>query len=507
MKRPVGRLLSIIAVSLLTATSAVPAQRIHTVVHGQTLGAIARRYGITVEELREANQLPSGIRLKIGQRLLVPSPGEVARAKRSGAKSTIANATPNAETEPAVDPAENPAGSPADPDVAAPDKPEVQQLQATDSPKSTATTPADAASGSREEAPPETPAADDVPAAPSKQTPADAVRRSTRTEHATTAAESPLGTHRKARPGEHRTHTVAEGHTLGKIAKRYHIKVESLCGANGIRRNERLKMGQELVIPNGDDDPIIEEGPPPSLDERSDSESSDRSPNALKELNVPGAGPVYYYEPTGTGRMSMRPIVVYLHGRGGDAQADCRRWSKVARRFGWLLCPSGPTPHNAGRTWNNNWVSGQHAVMGAVQALRNQYGRRVQLYGNTLVGFSEGAYVAMNVGVRQPRTFNRWLILGADVSYWGGSGLEALKDAKSKVRRVVLITGGMDMVVDDTRTVAGWLDKEGVPLRIQTPGKLAHEVALDRMSGMYESALRWLDRGMENPSSAQARRR
>jgi predicted esterase len=145
--------------------------------------------------------------------------------------------------------------------------------------------------------------------------------------------------------------------------------------------------------------------------------------------------------------------------------------------------------------------------MGSIQALRNLYGRRVQLYGNTLVGFSEGAYVAMNVGVRQPRTFNRWLILGADVSYWGGAGIEALKDAKSKVRRVVLITGGMDMVVDDTRTVAGWLDKEGVPLRIQTPGTLAHEVALERMPGMYESALRWLDRGAESPTSGQARQR
>jgi LysM repeat protein/predicted esterase len=489
--RLVGRLLSIFALVLSTAAPAIPAQRIHTVVNGQTLGAIAHRYGISVEELREANRIPSGVRLKIGQRLLVPSPGEMARSKRSSAKTAAGDASASAAdaTPSGAEPTEAPAAEMAAPAEVATGKPE---SPATSSP-----------SGSTEPEPPSA-SPPEAPAAPPGQAPS--TRRSVVATERVQSGETPSTSSHKPKSIERRSHVVSDGQTLGKIAKRYHIKIESLCGANAIRRNESLKLGQEIIIPNGDEDPIIEEGPPPGSDGRDVTERRpERDSNAMKELSVPGSGPVYYYEPTGTGRMSMRPIVVYLHGRGGDAQADCRRWSKVARRFGWLLCPSGPTPHNSGRTWNNNWVAGQHAVMGSVQALRNLYGRRVQLFGNTLVGFSEGAYVAMNVGVRQPRTFNRWLILGADVSYWGGSGLEALKDAKSKVRRVVLITGGMDMVVDDTRTVAGWLDKEGVPLRIQTPGTLAHEVAIERMPSMYESALRWLDRGVEHPSSAQAR--
>lgn len=490
--RHVGRLLSVCCLVLSTAATSIPAQRIHTVVDGQTLGAIARRYGITVEELREANQLPGGSRLKIGQRLLVPSPGEVARSKRgsSSAKGGASDAE-RSVTEPASS-------------ANAPERAVEEEVESTNAePPASAPAPDAPTEPAQDGATPP-----DAPAAPPPVNPGTSDSNHegnraapTKTERAERSRETPQSSTRKPKASERRTHTVADGQTLGKIAKRYRIKIESLCGANGIRRNEKLKLGQELVIPNGDEDPIIELGPPPSDDDDSPSRRNNSNPNSMKELDVPGAGPVYYYEPTGAGRMSMRPIVVYLHGRGGDAQADCRRWSRVARRFGWLLCPSGPTPHNAGRSWNNNWVSGQHAVMGSIQALRNLYGRRVQLYGNTLVGFSEGAYVAMNVGVRQPRTFNRWLILGADVSYWGGSGLEALKDAKSKVRRVVLITGGMDMVVDDTRTVAGWLEKQGVPLRIQTPGALAHEVALERMPGMYESALRWLDRGVESSSS------
>jgi predicted esterase len=141
--------------------------------------------------------------------------------------------------------------------------------------------------------------------------------------------------------------------------------------------------------------------------------------------------------------------------------------------------------------------------MGAIHALRDRFGRRIQLFGNTLIGFSEGAFVAMNVGVREPKTFNRWLILGADTSYWGGSGLEALQDARNRVRRVVLITGGRDQVVDDTRKVAEWLSRARVPIKIQTPEDLAHEVALDRMPGLYENALRWLDRGGQPRAAAQ----
>jgi LysM repeat protein/predicted esterase len=462
---------------LSTAVTASSAQRIHTVASGQTLGGIAKRYGISVSELREANQLPRGTVLKLGQRLLVPSPGEVERLKHLQSKTTSPthedtsnSAETNAES---TDSGTPQVPAPSNEEVTP--KPDVHAEAA----PIEATNPTDA-----EPAPQDTPA-------PKTQTPSE------KPTVVPSAVTSSAKKKRAALVGnvERQSHTVASGHTLGKIAKRYRIKIESLCGANGLDRHANLKIGQKLVIPNGDDDPIVTLGPDPSdvRDRDEKNPSSTHDSNGIQELSVPGAGPVYYYEPTGAGRQSMRPIVVYLHGRGGDAEADCRRWSRIARRFGWLLCPSGPMPHNSGRSWNNNWVSGQNAVMGAVQALRNLYGRRVQLYGNTLIGFSEGAYVAMNVGVRQPRTFNRWLILGADVSYWGGAGLEALKDAKSKVRRVVLITGGRDQVVDDTRTVAGWLEDRGVPIRIQTPGDLAHEVAIDRMPEMYVSALNWLD--------------
>jgi len=56
-----------------------------------------------------------------------------------------------------------------------------------------------------------------------------------------------------ASQGANRTHVVANGQRLGSIAKRYNVSIEALCFANDIRRNDPIKPGQKLVIPNRDD--------------------------------------------------------------------------------------------------------------------------------------------------------------------------------------------------------------------------------------------------------------
>ena len=50
-----------------------------------------------------------------------------------------------------------------------------------------------------------------------------------------------------------RYHTVASGQRLGSIAKRYGVTIEAMCTANGIERNQRLKVGEKLLVPGKDD--------------------------------------------------------------------------------------------------------------------------------------------------------------------------------------------------------------------------------------------------------------
>jgi predicted esterase len=295
-------------------------------------------------------------------------------------------------------------------------------------------------------------------------------------------------------------HTVADGHSLGRIAKRYGVSIAAICTANGISRRDKIKPGQRLVIPDPSDRDgthAAEQYNETREPEKARIKGSSDSDGVL-EL---GSQRAYYYAPTGPGRLSMKPVVVYLHGRGGNPERDCQRWARLARRVGWVLCPSGPAAHNGGRAWNNNWVNAHRVTMAAIQGLRERFGRRVQLYGNTLIGFSEGAYAAMNVGVREPRTFNRWLILAASSTYWGGPGLNALETARERVRRVYLITGEHDEVVEGTRDVEAWLKRAKVTTKVSTPDDMGHELLLEKKPFLYEQALRWLNQGEAKASS------
>lgn len=53
--------------------------------------------------------------------------------------------------------------------------------------------------------------------------------------------------------GSPRYHTVASGQRLGSIAKRYGVGIDAMCTANGIERNQRLKVGEKLLVPSKND--------------------------------------------------------------------------------------------------------------------------------------------------------------------------------------------------------------------------------------------------------------
>jgi hypothetical protein len=77
----------------------------------------------------------------------------------------------------------------------------------------------------------------------------------------------------------------------------------------------------------------------------------------------------------------------------------------------------------------------------------------------------------------------------------GTKGIEALRKNRKTIRRVYLITGERDGVVNRTRVVKKWLQRSRIATRISTPETLAHEVALKRKAGLYRMALVWLNRG------------
>jgi predicted esterase len=211
-----------------------------------------------------------------------------------------------------------------------------------------------------------------------------------------------------------------------------------------------------------------------------------------QRLQVPGFPDAFFFRPHGHG---MKPVITYLHGRGGNPAEDCRKWARVASQFGWVLCPEGPDDRGGGaRSWSNNPAVGKEIIDASLAALRAKYHRRVQLRGNILVGFSEGAFIAMQVGLRDPKTWNRWLILAANDQYWWGDAPQVLHDARKKIRRVYLLTGENDEVAQNTERVGDMVKAENIPVKVKIEAGMGHEVPGDRMITNYRRPLLWLAR-------------
>ncbi len=73
----------------------------HTVRKGETLSAIARRYGLKTAKLQSWNRLPNPDKLRIGQRLLIPGASVAPRTTKSPKSEKSASATTSASAKPA----------------------------------------------------------------------------------------------------------------------------------------------------------------------------------------------------------------------------------------------------------------------------------------------------------------------------------------------------------------------------------------------------------------------
>jgi predicted esterase len=205
---------------------------------------------------------------------------------------------------------------------------------------------------------------------------------------------------------------------------------------------------------------------------------------------VSGAPDAFYYRPRGRG---MRPVLMYLHGRGGNPMDDCRKWAKVGTQFGWVVCPQGPENRGGGsRSWLNSAAEGKRIIDATLDSLRVKYKHRVPRRGNILLGFSEGAFIAMQVGLQDPSTWSRWLILAANDQYWWGDTPQALKDSRKKLRRVYLLTGQTDEVAENTKRVGDMIRAAHIPVRVKIAPGMGHEVPADRMVSIYRRPLLWL---------------
>jgi predicted esterase len=209
-----------------------------------------------------------------------------------------------------------------------------------------------------------------------------------------------------------------------------------------------------------------------------------------ERLDLPGGmADSFFYRPRVRG---ARPVIMFLHGRGGNPFEDCRKWAPVATQFGWLLCPQGPEDRGGGaRSWQNDVATGQRIIEASIASLKSRFKGKVRSKDSVLIGFSEGAFLAMQIGLHRPERWNRWLILAANDQYWFGDTQAILKDKHRKIRRVYLLTGEHDEVAENTKRVGATLRAAKVRVKVQIAHGLGHELPKGKMR-TFRKPLRWL---------------
>ncbi len=208
-------------------------------------------------------------------------------------------------------------------------------------------------------------------------------------------------------------------------------------------------------------------------------------------LELPGIPDAWFYRPSVGG---ARRVFVYLHSRGANPREACQRFATVVPRFGWLVCPVGPGHRGGGRyVWNNNATLARRYAVAAVDALRAKFPRRVRRNDNVVMGFSEGAFVAMQAGLMEPVMFPRWVIFAAHDGYIG-MNTELFTTARRALRRAYLITGASDTVVERSRRAAEIMRRQRLGrVELRVLPRAAHELP-PTFAPTVRRALAWVTR-------------
>ena len=163
-----------------------------------------------------------------------------------------------------------------------------------------------------------------------------------------------------------------------------------------------------------------------------------------------------------------RPLIVVLHGYGDVPKANAELYRKAARRRGAIVAaPSGLRPGPGGRGFS--WTFRDEAEWWVLRALeRLAAAHPVDPDRVILAGFSQGANVALEVGLRHSDRFAGLLPLA------GRFEADRMPMPAAGGPRVYLLTGARDPGVDSFRQAERRLAGAGLDARLRVVRGMGH---------------------------------
>lgn len=155
------------------------------------------------------------------------------------------------------------------------------------------------------------------------------------------------------------------------------------------------------------------------------------------------------------------PAVVYLHGIHGRAENGCPWMRSGSPRTGWLLCPEPDVKDGPGWSWTGRAGDDARVVESALGATRSRAPA-------IAVGFSQGAYVALDLASADRARFRALVLVGADVDP------DARMLAARGVRRIVLGATRTEPWRAALERRAAILRRDGLAARFVDLGRVGH---------------------------------
>ncbi|MCH5215848.1 MAG: transglycosylase SLT domain-containing protein [Muribaculaceae bacterium] len=197
----------------------------HIVKRGETLKSIANRYGVSTTSIKKTNKLKNN-KIKSGQRLKINT---YQRVKKPAVKQGVSKQTVDSESSGVAEQNQK-----TNSEVDTTSSITTVNAEISDSTSITNESIIEEGSGSELE---------DLT---TEETKPKKVTEAVKQENKTTTKT----TTQKNNTPQYKIHKVVKGESLGKIARKYpRVTIDDITKANGIKRTDKIKIGQRLKIP------------------------------------------------------------------------------------------------------------------------------------------------------------------------------------------------------------------------------------------------------------------
>lgn len=166
------------------------------------------------------------------------------------------------------------------------------------------------------------------------------------------------------------------------------------------------------------------------------------------------------------------PVLVVLHGAGGNKNETAKIWTDVAREAGAILVvPQGAEEQGNGYRWGKDIDAVEEAVLGCIDAVASS--NKINKSKIVLAGFSQGAMMTWSLALRNPDTFCGIIPVSGPCNAKSDSAFEDADLAKLKVYTIL---GGEDKadMLKSAKDAAKKLEKKGAKVKIAEFEDLGH---------------------------------